>query len=170
MLFQDIDSCKGSHLGRRRTQSCRDFLVAGHKRIRAQLLCSLRKRRNASQRQYESQRCTGDNNNLFHEHFSFIPRLTAYRSRKRVTRPLTLMSKIESQCSSVIEPSGAYRAIPAFANTISSLPFPVMKTYAPWFTNCFAVARPMPLLPRLTSASFPSSLPIYFSFAPPTIS
>src|SRR6267142_2535615 len=36
-----------------------------------------------------------------------------------------------------------------------------MKTYAPSFTNCFAVARPMPLLPPVTSAIFPSSLPMY---------
>src|SRR6266404_2703875 len=40
---------------------------------------------------------------------------------------------------------------------------PIMKTYAPSFTNSFAVARPMPLLPPVTSAIFPSSLPIYFS-------
>src|SRR5215813_1234489 len=40
-----------------------------------------------------------------------------------------------------------------------------MKTYAPSFTNCFAVARPMPLLPPVTSAIFPSSLPTYFSSA-----
>src|SRR3989442_15243560 len=40
---------------------------------------------------------------------------------------------------------------------------PVMKTYAPSFTNCLAVARPMPLLPPVMSASFPSSLPMYFS-------
>src|SRR5205809_6111488 len=39
-----------------------------------------------------------------------------------------------------------------------------MKTYAPSFTNCFAVARPMPPLPPVMSAIFPSSLPIYFSF------
>src|SRR5207249_4917141 len=39
-----------------------------------------------------------------------------------------------------------------------------MKTYAPSFTNCFAVARPMPLLPPVMSAIFPSCLPIYFSF------
>jgi len=35
----------------------------------------------------------------------------------------------------------------------------VMNTYAPSFTNCFAVARPMPLLPPVTSATFPSSCP-----------
>jgi hypothetical protein len=35
---------------------------------------------------------------------------------------------------------------------------PVMKTYAPSCTNCFAVARPMPLLPPVMSAIFPSSL------------
>src|SRR5260370_32657571 len=97
-------------------------------------------------------------------------------------------------------PKRAYFATPAFANTISSLPFsrlicakrrsrsprfdtsprppvtfrpisataaansgsrrPVMKTYAPSFTNCFAVARPMPLFPPVTSATFPSSLPM----------
>src|SRR5919106_1415141 len=100
-------------------------------------------------------------------------------------------------------PKRAYFATPAFANTISSLPFsrlicaksrsrsprfdtcpwtpvtllpisftarassesrrPVMKTYAPSLTNCFAVARPMPPLPPVMSAIFPSSLPIYFS-------
>src|SRR6476659_1223415 len=38
-----------------------------------------------------------------------------------------------------------------------------MNTYAPSFTNSFAVARPIPLLPPVTSAIFPSSLPIYFS-------
>ena len=38
---------------------------------------------------------------------------------------------------------------------------PVMKTYAPSFTNCLAVARPMPLLPPVMSAIFPSSLFIY---------
>src|SRR4030095_9349149 len=40
-----------------------------------------------------------------------------------------------------------------------------MKTYAPSFINSFAVASPMPLLPPVTSAIFPSSLLIYFSFA-----
>src|SRR5437870_5315627 len=35
-----------------------------------------------------------------------------------------------------------------------------MKTYAPSFTNCFAVARPMPLLPPVMSATLPSSLPM----------
>src|SRR5437588_3174133 len=93
--------------------------------------------------------------------------------------------------------------MPAFANTISSLPFsclicanrrsrsarfdtspctpvtfrpisltaaansgsrrPVTNTYAPSFTNSFAVARPMPLLPPVMSAIFPSSLPMFFS-------
>src|SRR6266436_6166551 len=38
-----------------------------------------------------------------------------------------------------------------------------MKTYAPSFTNCFAVARPMPLLPPVTRAVFPSSLPMFSS-------
>src|SRR6476620_10089466 len=38
-----------------------------------------------------------------------------------------------------------------------------MKTYAPSFTNRFAVARPMPLLPPVMSAILPSSLPMYFS-------
>src|SRR3989454_546480 len=119
--------------------------------------------------------------------------------------PFTLMSKIESKNSSVIVPKGAYLATPAFANTISSLPFsrlicakrrsrsprfdtspwmpvtflpmsltavassesrrPVMKTYAPSFTNAFAVARPMPLLPPVMSAIFPSRLPMSFSLA-----
>src|SRR5882672_3237818 len=37
----------------------------------------------------------------------------------------------------------------------------VMKTYAPSFTNWFAVARGMPLLPPVTSAIFPSSLLMY---------
>src|SRR4029077_8398624 len=97
-----------------------------------------------------------------------------------------------------LAPSGAYFAIPAFAKTISSLPFsflicaksrskssnfdtspctpvtfdptlftasssfvcerPVMNTYAPSFTNCCAAANPMPLLPPVMSATFPSSL------------
>src|SRR5437667_228100 len=38
---------------------------------------------------------------------------------------------------------------------------PVMKTYAPSVTNSLAVARPMPLLPPVTSAILPSSLPMY---------
>src|SRR4030095_9930821 len=38
-----------------------------------------------------------------------------------------------------------------------------MKTYAPSFTNSLAVARPMPLLPPVMSAIFPSSLPMEFS-------
>src|SRR6266481_4593683 len=38
-----------------------------------------------------------------------------------------------------------------------------MKTYAPSFTNCFAVAKPMPLLPPVMSAIFPSSLFMYSS-------
>src|SRR5438128_3659662 len=117
-------------------------------------------------------------------------------------RPFTLRSKIESKCSSVRETKPA---VPAFAKTISSLPFsrlictkrrsrsprfdaslrtpltfppisftaaassgsrrPVMKTYAPSFTNAFAVARPMPLLPPVMSAIFPSRLPMSFSLA-----
>src|SRR2546425_7533361 len=40
---------------------------------------------------------------------------------------------------------------------------PVMKTYAPSLTNCFAVARLMPLLPPVTSAILPSSLPMRVS-------
>src|SRR6267142_2438565 len=40
---------------------------------------------------------------------------------------------------------------------------PVMKTYAPSCTNCFAVARPMPLLPPVMRAIFPSSLFMYSS-------
>src|SRR6266481_8036532 len=35
---------------------------------------------------------------------------------------------------------------------------PVMKTYAPSLTNAFAVARPIPLVPPVMSAIFPSSL------------
>src|SRR5438128_7660099 len=42
---------------------------------------------------------------------------------------------------------------------------PVMKTYAPSLTNCFAVARPMPLFPPVMRAIFPSSLPMYFSWS-----
>ena len=41
---------------------------------------------------------------------------------------------------------------------------PVMKTCAPSFTNRFAVARPMPPLPPVTSAIFPSSLPMHLLF------
>ncbi len=48
-------------------------------------------------------------------------------------------------------------SLTAAANSTSRRP--VMKTWAPSFTNCFAVARPMPLLPPVTSALFPSSLP-----------
>src|SRR6516225_9623446 len=36
-----------------------------------------------------------------------------------------------------------------------------MKTWAPSFTNCFAVAKPMPLLPPVMSAILPSSLPMF---------
>ena len=39
---------------------------------------------------------------------------------------------------------------------------PVMKTYAPSFTNCFAVARPMPLLPPVMRAIFPSSFLFFY--------
>src|SRR5262245_13066483 len=45
----------------------------------------------------------------------------------------------------------------------SGLRRPVMKTYAPSCTNCFAVARPMPLLPPVMRALFPSSFPMYVS-------
>src|ERR1700737_4114613 len=37
---------------------------------------------------------------------------------------------------------------------------PVMNTYAPSPTNSFAVARPIPLLPPVTSAILPSSFPM----------
>src|ERR1700683_5146012 len=37
---------------------------------------------------------------------------------------------------------------------------PGMNTYAPSATNRFAVARPMPLLPPVTSAILPSSFPL----------
>jgi len=40
-----------------------------------------------------------------------------------------------------------------------------MKTNAPSLTNAFAVARPMPLVPPVTSAIRPSSLPMSFSLA-----
>src|SRR5256885_7657998 len=40
---------------------------------------------------------------------------------------------------------------------------PVMKTSAPSFTNCCAVAIPMPLLPPVMRAIFPSSLAMYSS-------
>jgi hypothetical protein len=36
----------------------------------------------------------------------------------------------------------------------------VTKTYAPSATSRFAVARPMPLLPPVTTATFPSSSPM----------
>src|SRR5215510_11323844 len=45
----------------------------------------------------------------------------------------------------------------------SGLRRPMMKTYAPSCTNCFAVARPMPLLPPVMRALFPSSFPMYVS-------
>src|ERR1700739_3747669 len=35
-----------------------------------------------------------------------------------------------------------------------------MKTYAPSATNRFAVARPIPLLPPVTTATLPSSFPL----------
>src|SRR5882762_4250194 len=37
---------------------------------------------------------------------------------------------------------------------------PVMKTFAPSSTNTLAVARPIPLLPPVTRAVFPSSFPM----------
>ena len=40
-----------------------------------------------------------------------------------------------------------------------------MKTYAPSLTECIAVAKPMPLVPPVTSAIFPSSLPKFDSLA-----
>src|ERR1700674_1022407 len=40
---------------------------------------------------------------------------------------------------------------------------PVMKTYAPSATNRFAVARPMPLFPPVTTATLPSSFPLIVS-------
>src|SRR6266404_5329573 len=49
----------------------------------------------------------------------------------------------------------------AEANSFSRLP--VMKTYAPSATKRFAVARPIPLVPPVTSAILPSSLPVFFS-------
>jgi hypothetical protein len=52
-------------------------------------------------------------------------------------------------------------ALTAAANSGSRRP--VMKTYAPSFTNCCAVARPMPLLPPVMRAIFPSSLFLYSS-------
>src|SRR5256885_10790563 len=52
-------------------------------------------------------------------------------------------------------------SVTAVANSGSRRP--VMKTYAPSFTNCCAVARPMPLLPRVMRAIFPSSLAMYSS-------
>jgi hypothetical protein len=36
----------------------------------------------------------------------------------------------------------------------------VMKTYAPSATNRLAVANPMPLLPPVTTATFPSNFPM----------
>ena len=40
-----------------------------------------------------------------------------------------------------------------------------MKMYAPSLTNCFAVARPMPLLAPVMSAIFPSSsVHVFLSF------
>src|SRR5437763_14707755 len=97
-------------------------------------------------------------------------------------------------------PSAAYFATPAFANTISSLPFsrliranrrsrsprsdtslwmpvtlvplsstaaansgarrPVTKAYAPSLAKRLAAASPMPLLPPVTRAILPSSLPM----------
>src|ERR1700733_8109225 len=49
----------------------------------------------------------------------------------------------------------------AEANSFSRRP--VMKTYAPSATKRFAVARPIPLVPPVTSAIFPSSLQPIFS-------
>src|SRR5271169_6442175 len=53
-----------------------------------------------------------------------------------------------------------FRPICLAAAVSSASRRPVTKTCAPSFTNCFAVARPMPLLPPVMSAIFPSSLPI----------
>src|SRR5579871_4437658 len=51
---------------------------------------------------------------------------------------------------------------PSCATAASSSPFlrPVTKTNAPSATKRLAVARPMPLLPPVTSATLPSSFPI----------
>src|SRR5690348_14056000 len=40
---------------------------------------------------------------------------------------------------------------------------PVMNTYAPLSTNRFAAARPIPMVPPVTSPIFPSSLPLFVS-------
>src|SRR5258708_20290956 len=45
------------------------------------------------------------------------------------------------------------------------LPAPVMKTCAPSSTNLLAVARPIPLLPPVMTATFPSSFAIFDPFA-----
>src|SRR5258708_15704557 len=57
-----------------------------------------------------------------------------------------------------------FRPISLTAAASSESRRPVMNTYAPSLTNRFAVARPMPLLPPVMRASFPSSLPISLSF------
>src|SRR5216684_4022831 len=48
-------------------------------------------------------------------------------------------------------------ALTAAASSVSRRP--VIKTYAPSFTNCCAVARPMPLLPPVMSAIFLPACP-----------
>src|SRR5258708_9457526 len=74
---------------------------------------------------------------------------------------------------SLFEPSA--RTLVRFAPTLSTAAAnseslaPVTNTCAPSFTNCLAVARPMPLLPSVISAIFPLSLAISFSFQNPFV-
>src|ERR1700735_1750713 len=46
----------------------------------------------------------------------------------------------------------------------------VRKTYAPSATNRFAVARPMPLFPPVTTATLPSSFPLIVNCSLPVLS
>src|ERR1700682_2758704 len=86
--------------------------------------------------------------------------------------PFTLRSKSLSKCSSVRLAKGANSAMPALATRKSIFPFaftassssfwrrPVMKTKAPSSTKRFAVAKPIPVVPPVTTATFPCNLPI----------
>src|ERR1700722_14418270 len=58
-----------------------------------------------------------------------------------------------------VSPGTAMHPSPILAAAASSasLRLPVIYTVAPSFTNVFAVAKPIPLLPPVTTATFPLS-------------
>src|SRR5580658_2240975 len=62
-------------------------------------------------------------------------------------------------CRLAVSPATGIHPSPILAAAASSasLRLPVIYTVAPSFTNAFAVAKPMPLLPPVMTATFPSS-------------